>query len=297
MSHLRCLLYCLLLLTGCGPAPQQAPDTGNSFSFVDDAGNTITLPHPPRSVISLAPNLTELLYAIDAGDLVTAVSLADDYPPAVDTLPRYSSYPMDFEALVGYGPDLLIATDAINNPRDAEQFTSVGLKIAYFSFKSWADIPRVMRALGDITDRSTAATQAADALDAQRMAIQQKTAAVKPTRALFLIGSDQLYAFGRDNYIHEAIAIAGGKSLTDSLAAVSPILSEEFVLTAQPDVILGSIQGAAQLLTHHPAFENVPALANDRVCTVDGSLVLRPGPRLLEGITAMARCMHPELFE
>ncbi len=154
-----------------------------------------------------------------------------------------------------------------------------------------------MRTLGELTDRTASATQAADALDTRRREIQQKTASVQPTRALFLIGSEQLYAFGRDNYIHEAIAIAGGKSLTDSLSVVSPILSEEFVLTAQPDVILGSIKSAAQLLTHHPAFENVPALANNHVCTVDGSLILRPGPRLIVGIEAMARCMHPELFE
>ena len=288
----------IFLFLGCSEVtPNPSPAHSDpSISWVDDAGRHLELQDVPERIIPLAPNLTELLYVIGAGSQIAAVSLADDHPPQIESLPKYSSFPMDFEALVALNPDVLIATDVINNPKDAEQFTSLGMPILYFSFKTWNDIPRAIRKLGTLTGRAEQGMQAADSLVALLRSITDITESTTPVRTLFLIGSDQLYAFGKGNYIHEAIAYAGGESLTASLDIVSPILSEEFVLTSQPDVILGTFKSADQLLKNHPALRNVPAIVNNRVCTIEPSLLLRPGPRLLSGIQEMARCLHPDLF-
>ncbi len=306
MALYRMYILLLLVLIGCDKSTEKQLDTDNntpvladgfqSITITDDAGRQQTVEKKPAGIIPLAPNLTELLYAIGAGHQVAGVSIADDYPPQIASLPRYSSYPMDFEALVALKPDFLVATDAINNPKDADQFTSIGLPVMYFSFKTWQDIPRVMRVLGSITGNPASANQVADSLEAQSELLASKLATVAPPRTLFLIGADQLYAFGAGNYIHEAITMAGGESITADLDTVSPILSEEFVLTSKPDVIIGTFGDVEKLLEHHPAFRNVPAILNRRVCTIDASLVLRPGPRLLAGIQEMARCLHPTLF-
>ncbi len=295
----------LLLLTlacfacsGCTPGTPQTDKAtaSNLITATDDAGRTVSFPSSPHKIIPLAPNLTELLYAVGAGDQVAAVSLADDFPPQIDTLPKFSSFPVDYEALVALQPDVLVATDAINNPKDARQFISLGLEVMYYSFKTLDDIPRVMRELGKLTGNNESAERAAETIENRIQAVMDRVSDVEPVRALFLIGADQLYAFGHGNYIHEAIARAGGNSLTANIEAVSPILSEEFILTSRPDVILGTFRSTEQLLTHHPALKNVPAIANKRVCLLSPSLVLRPGPRIIEGIEAMAHCLHPALF-
>ncbi len=131
------------------------------IALTDDAGRTVTLQLPAKRIISLAPNLTEFLFEIGAGSTVVAVSNADDYPPDVDALPRYSSFPMDYEALVSFNPDVLLATDVINNPKDADQFTSLGLPILFYSFKTWEDIPRIMREISKITGNTIYANERA----------------------------------------------------------------------------------------------------------------------------------------
>ncbi len=294
----RILVLLFALLMGCGGTTPESTSSNPTQGVIltDDAGRNLAFSHIPQQIIPLAPNLTELLYAIGASSQVSAVSLADDYPAEVAALPKYSSFPMDFEALVALNPDVLIATDAINNPNDAEQFTSLGMPVVYYSFKTWEDIPRVMRSLGALTGNTQEAQRAADSLETRLQQIVDYTSDIEPVRSLFLIGSDQLYAFGQGNYIHEAIAFAGGISLTAELDAVSPILSEEFILTSAPDVILGTFRSAEQLLKNHPALINVPAIKNNRVCTFEPSILLRPGPRLLTGIQEMATCLHPDLF-
>lgn len=306
MPFYRMPILLLVLLFGCGKATEKRPTTDENTSLsteafqtitiTDDAGRQQTIEQKPVGIVPLAPNLTELLYVIGAGPQVAGVSVSDDYPPQIASLPKYSSYPMDFEALVALAPDFLVATDAINNPKDADQFTSIGLPVLYFSFKAWQDIPRVMRVLGKITGNRVSANKAADSLETEAGLLAAQVASVPPVRTLFLIGADQLYAFGAGSYIHEAIQMAGGESITATLDTVSPILSEEFVLTSKPDVIIGTFDGVEKLLTHHPAFRNVPAILNNRVCNIEASLVLRPGPRLLAGIQEMARCLHPTLF-
>ena len=116
---------------------------------------------------------------------------------------------------------------------------------------------------------------------------------------LFLIGDDTLYAFGDESYVHDLIALAGGRSATEAIGTNAPILSDEFVLTTKPDVIFGAFgedYDPARLLALHPTWDIVPAVVNGRVYSLDPSLILRPGPRLVEGAQQMAIKLHPALF-
>lgn len=288
-------IFGFAIFFSCENPDSSAPVSTSQF-VQDDAGRQVSFAETPKRVIPLAPNMTELLFAAGADSSIVAVSNADDFPPSIEALPKYSSFPMDFEALVSFKPDVLLATEEINSPRDADQFTSLGLPILYYSFKTIDDIPRVIKTLGALLGTQDSADEAAGVFVDAIEHVKLQTANTTKTNTLFLIGADQLYAFGKDHYIHEAIAIAGGTSATASLESVSPILSEEFVLTTAPDVIIGTFKSKEQLLEHHPAFASVPAIANDRICIVDASPLLRPGPRLADGIIQMAQCLHPTLF-
>ena len=290
------LAFSLLVFVGCSPSSQSPGSTSKTILFVDDVGREVQLPARIDRIVPLAPNITEILYAAGAGSHVVAVSQADDYPPDVESLPRFSSFPLDYEALLSYAPEVVIGTNEVNNPRDAHLMESLGMPVIYFSFDGWADVLDAIRQTGKLAGSTTQADAVVDSLDALMDGIANTFDSIetKPS-VLFLIGSDQLFSFGAGSYIHDIIAVAGGESLTAEIENRSPILSEEFVLTARPDVIIGTFDKPETLLERHSVFENVPAIAEDRVCIVEPSLVLRPGPRLVDGVLALASCIHPDI--
>lgn len=256
------------------------------------------MPRPVERVVTLAPNLTEIVFAAGAGSKLVGVTTADDYPPAVDSLARFSALPVDFEAITALRPDLVLATDQVNTPKDAATFASLDLPVYFFSFSTVDDVLASIRTAGRLLGTSDAATTAADSLAASIDSLRARTADVSQRpRVLFLIGDETLYAFGAQSYIHTLIELAGGRSITDELDTQAPTLSEEYVLTRQPDVIIGAF-GADydpdRLLELHPSWDVVPALQNDRVYSLNPNLLLRPGPRLVEGAWQMARRLHPD---
>ena len=287
----------VLALSGCRPDS----DTPNRPSTVTDAlSRTVPLDRPVNRVVTLAPNLTEIVFAAGAGDKLVGVTTADDYPPAVDSLARFSALPIDFEAIAALNPDLVLATDQINSARDADTFDELGMPLYFFSFTTVDDILSAIRTTGELLGSPEAAGAASDSLDAALDALRTRTQSVADRpRVLFLIGDDTLYAFGQNSYVHTLIEIAGGQSITDSMATKAPTLSEEFVLTQKPDVIIGAFGSdydPDRLLELHPTWDIVPAIQNDRVYSLNPDIVVRPGPRIVKGARRMARMLHPELF-
>ena len=287
----------LPLATGCGESDRSAPAPG----VTDALGRTVELERPVERVVSLAPNLTEIAFAAGGGSRLVAVTTADDYPPAVDTLDRLSALPIDFEAVTAQNPDLVLATDQVNPPGDTETFEALDVPIYFFSFGSLTDVFDAIRTTGTLLGTEAAAADTARALEREVARLGRRTDALarrdRP-RVLVLIGDDTLYSFGEGSYVHRLVELAGGRSVTDTLGTSAPTLSEEFVLTARPDVIVGA-WGAdydpARLLELHPTWDVVPALQNGRVYSLPPSLLLRPGPRLVKGARRMAAHLHPEL--
>lgn len=258
----------------------------------------MTVPRPTERVVTLAPNLTEIVFAAGAGHKLVGTSTADDYPPAVDTLSRFSALPVDFEAITALQPDLILATDQVNTPRDAETFATLDLPVYFFSFSTVEDVWASIRTTGQLLETASAAEAVADSLETALASLRARTDPIRHRpRVLFLIGDDTLYAFGAQSYIHTLIEAAGGQSITVNIETQAPTLSEEYVLTQQPDVIIGAFgvdYDPDRLLDLHPSWDVIPAVQNDRVYSLNPNLLLRPGPRLVEGAWQIARRLHPE---
>lgn len=292
---LAVVLSLLLVGGGCGPSDSQSPS-----ALTDDLNRSVSLDRPVERVVSLAPNLTELVYAAGAGSTLVAVTTADDYPPAVDSLPRVSALPVDFEAIAAHNPDLVLATDQVNPPGDADTFAALNVPIYFFSFTSMDDVFDGLRRMGTLLGTKQAAADTARVLEDRLSALRAHTKDLAPSerpRVLVLVGDETLYSFGKDSYVHALVDAAGGRSITASLDEAAPTLSEEYVLTEQPDVIIGA-WGAdydpKRLLALHPTWDVVPALQNDRVYSLPAALLLRPGPRLVAGAWQMAARLHPD---
>lgn len=283
-----------LLAAGCVRTPDQAS------KFVDDLGRTVYLSEAPARVVSLAPSVTEIVFAAGAGQLVAGVTDADDFPPEVDSLPQFSALPVDFEAVLALEPDLVLASDQVNSPNDAETLEAVGIPVYFLSITSLGDVVRTIRQVGALLNTDAVADLAADSLTRSLVRLRALTADL-PERpsTLFLISDVTLYAFGRGSYMHDMIALAGGESITAALESRGPVLTDEFVLSEQPQIIIGAFgldYLPSDLLVHHPTWDIVPAVMSGRVYGLPADMYLRPGPRLVDGAWKMASVMHPGLI-
>lgn len=284
-----CLLF--LVITGCSASLE------GERTIQDDLGRTVEIPHSIERVVPLAPNITELLFASGAGSKVVGVSAYDDFPPEVDSLPQYSVIPMDFEAIVALDPNLVFASEQVNNPKDADTFAAVGIPVYFIAVNTLEDLTRAMRDLGELLGTSETAHKRATQLEDSlaQLAVLTANLPEKPD-VLFLVETATLYAFGQGSYIHDIIDIAGGHSITKTQSIRFPILTDEFVLASDPDVIVGSFGPGfekTKLLAHHPAWDILSAIVSDQVFGLDPA-ILRPGPRLVAGSWELARVLHPE---
>ncbi len=284
-----CLFF--IFVTGCSSSLE------GDRTVEDDLGRIVHLPSEIERIAPLAPSITELLFASGAGSRVVGVSTVDDFPPAVNSLPKYSLIPMDFEAIVALDLDLVVASEQVNQPKDADLFAKVGIPVYFVAVNTLEDVTRAIRDLGELFSTSEFANHRATELEDSLAVLSALTEDLlnKPD-VLFLIEHTTLYAFGQGSHIHDMIHIAGGSSITSNLSTRFPILTDEFVLTSMPDVIAGSFGEEFenfQLLSSHPTWDIVPAVRSNRVYGFDSAYFLRPGPRLVKGTWEIARVLHP----
>ena len=283
-----CLL--LLIVTGCTASSER------ERTIQDDMGRTVSLPSRIDRIVPLAPSITELLFASGAGSKVVGVSAYDDFPTEVDALPEYSVLPMDFEAIVALDVDMAFASEQVNNPKNADTFAAVGIPVYFVAVNTLEDITRAIRDLGDLLGTSEAAQGRAMQLEDSLAQLAALTANLpeKP-EVLFLIETATLYAFGQGSYIHHMIDLAGGNSITRTRSTRFPVLTDEFVLSENPDVIVGSFGvefEMSELLSYHPTWDILSAVVSEQIHGFDSDYYLRPGPRLVEGAWQLAGVLH-----
>lgn len=286
------LALALVAVSGCDRA--SAPS-----SFTDDAGRPVALSGRVATVFPLAPNVTELVAAAAGTERLAGVAPADDFPAGLGALPRVATFPIDTEALVALGPGLVVGSTDVTSVADADRLAGLGLPTVLFEFDEIADVPRALRTL-DTLLATTGGARAAEAFERRVEAVRSAVAGFVPPRVLLLVGDEgTFYAFGRDSYASEMVRAAAGDNLTDRYPGRAATPTEEAILEMAPEVIfvLGGPEVTAEAFgARHPALFSVPAVANGRVYGLNPDLVSRPGPRVAEGLEAMARRLHPEAF-
>ncbi|MEM1042754.1 MAG: helical backbone metal receptor [Bacteroidota bacterium] len=285
--RLALLVAALTVLAGCRTDAPDAPTATRAFT--DDLDRTVQVPAEPRRVVTLAPSVTEMVAAAGGLDRLAARTLYDDYPEAVRALPAISTYPLDRERLLALGADLVVGTDQVNDVSEGDALTALGVPAVYLSFGGLADVSRGLRRLGDLLGTADEAEAAALELEA-RLSRHALAGPDAPT-ALVLISDGPLYVFGGASYVHEMVALAGGRSVTAGLPGEGTTLSPEWVVAESPDVVvvLEEDYVAADLRAAQPVWG---PRVEGRVCGVSPDLVSRPGPRLADGIDALAACIR-----
>ena len=290
----RALLPCLLWLLVAAASAQGA-------TVVDMLGRSVSITAGPLRVVSLAPSLTEIVFALGRGDWLVGVTDFCDYPPEARSKPKIGgSMTPDLERVVRLRPDLVLAT-AEGNPRDTvAQLTR--LRIPVFAVKpdGYAGVLASMEAVGRAMQAEAAATTLVRDIQRRMVAVASAVAGQPHPRVLYLVWTDPLIAAGPLTYIHDLIEMAGGANVVRERSVPYPRLGWEAVVRAAPEVILVASHGQGS--DHRPVgqawkeWQSVPAVRTGRVLAVPGDTIHRPGPRVVEGVERLARAIHPEAF-
>lgn len=325
MKRITLFLPAILLLGmalgGCSPAavppssPEapavvavtETPTAAGPLAMTDGRGRTIQLPTPAQRVVTLAPSNTEILFAIGAGAQVVGRDMFSDYPPEAGALPNIGGdyVAVDTETLLTLAPDLVLAAD-LNPVEQIQALEDLGLTV--FVLGNPTDLQGLyvnLLTVGTLTGHAAEAAALAEALQERVAAIQARLANVSSRPLVFyeLDNTDPNapWTSGPGTFLDTLIQMAGGENVGGILGEAWAQISLEELIAQDPDIILlgDYLYGGVtpEQVAARPGWEALSAVKNQRVFTFDDNLVSRPGPRLVDGLEALAKLLHPEAFE
>ncbi len=285
MKH-RCAW--LLLALACQPVSAAA------IVVTDASGVTITLAAPARRIVSLAPHITELLYAAGAGDRLVGNVDYGNYPPQARGLPRVGGYSLDLEAIVALKPDLVMGWESGNAAAAIPRLRSMGVTVHLSEPKRIEDIAGDLERIGKLAGTEPAADAAAKAFRQRYAALAARYSGQPPVDVFYQIWKEPLMTVNGKQIISDAIRLCGGRNVFAQLPVIAPTVSVEAVIAANPEVIVASGMGDSrpEWLDDWKRWNTLAAVARGNLYFVPPDLIQRHTPRILDGVERL--CVHLE---
>jgi len=287
------------------PPRREAPATAGSAvaAHVDDAGRNVTLPGPARRVITLAPSLTEIVYAVGAGETLVGTVAHSDYPAAAKMLPRVGDFQrFDVERILTLKPDLILAWNHGNPARELAQLEAAGLRLYYLEPRRLDDVPRALERVGDLLGHATEGRARAQGLRREIEDLRRAHAADVPVSVFYQVWTRPLMTLNGQQIVSDAITLCGGRNVFAELPQLVPQLSNESVVVANPEAILTARtdvldEGGARRDPQDPAFSgwlryrDLTAVQRGWLYTLPGDAITRQGPRIAQGVRAVCEAL------
>jgi len=269
-------------------------------SFVDDLGRRMYLAKPPSRIISLAPSVTEMLFAIGAAEQVVGVTEFCDYPAEAQAKPKVAYARPNLESLIALQPDLIVTPQDFLQPDVLAKLEQLKIPVFILQAVTVEDIANQMTTVGRMLDRIPTANEVAGRIRRRVAEIRSRTSQLTKRRVLYVLNSEPVITVGPGSFIHQMLELAGGTNVAGRAGVPYPRLSLEEILKQDPEVLVFPL-GKTETVTEAERqtwkrWTTMSAVKDHRFATVPTDLVNRPGPRIVDGLEALARAIHPEAF-
>jgi iron complex transport system substrate-binding protein len=274
------------------------------FQQAQDCGDT-PLPTMADRIVSLAPNLTEILFALGLEKEIVRVTLFSDYPPAAANKPKAGTFwQPNIEAIIAARPDLIVTLGFEQQKNLAERLKRINYNCLTVNIKKVSDLFEAIERIGEATGKKVEANELVTNIKTNLDTLSALVGTEVKVRVLWVVQREPLRVAGRDTFVNEMIEFAGGENAIGPTLHKYPPIGAEQVIVCDADVIIEPSMLQQNLtgqenraLQYWSNFENLPAVANKRIYVIPGDTVSRLSPRLYEGIETIAQCLRPELFE
>ena len=261
-----------------------------AITVVDDSGRQVVLARPAQRVISMAPHVTELLFAAGGGARIIGAMNFSDYPAEARRIPLIgSNSQIDLERVIALNPDLLIVWQSGNTARQIAQLRSLGIPVFHSEPRKLETVATSLERFGRLLGTEPQAQLAAARYRAKVAALNQRYAG-RPQVAVFYQAWDSpVYTLNGDQIASDAIRLCGGRNVFGALKTIAPQVSVEAVLQLDPEVIVGGKRYTPQDrgLSIWDPYKGMTAVKRKNLMTLDEELLTRPGPRIVDGAATL----------
>lgn len=281
---------------------------GGGFVFFDNEQQSFSerlLPREPARIVSLAPSLTEILFALGLNEEIVGVTVFSDYPAAAGKKPKVGSFRQpNIEAIIAARADLVVTLGFDLQRALAGRLRRIGCNTLTVDIDKVDELFGAIKIIGAATAREPQAEELVCGLKSKLAELSDLVGAEKKIKVLWVVQRKPLRVAGRNTFVNEMIELAGGENAIGPTVHKYPPIGKEQIYAGGPDVIIepamtkkniAAQQAAA--LKYWSRFKNIPAVKNKRIFVIDGDTVSRLGPRLYEGIETIARRLRPEVFK
>lgn len=282
MTRWQAIFLILSMLLG-GVADAQ------EFTVVDDNGRTVTLAGPAQRIVSLAPSLTELLFVAGAGNRIVGVSEYSDYPPQAQGIPIVGRYDLlDMEAIVAYGPDLIVAWRSGNPPAAVQRLIDLGFNVYVAEPRTLLSIAEHIEKFATLAGTQVTGQAASNYFREQLETLRSRFENQPKVSVFYQVWNEPLISVGGNELINDIITLCGGRNIFDDLG-LAPKVSIEAVLEREPAIIIASGMDIArpEWLDDWRRWPQLQAVANDALFFIPPDLVQRHSLRVLSGALQM----------
>lgn len=267
---------------------------------VDETGRTVRVASQVDRFVSLAPNLTEIVYAMGAGDRLVGNTTFCDYPAAARSVQKVGdTLQPSVERILALRPQLVLVSTASQLEAFTKQLDQQGIAVYVTDPRDLEGVFRSIEDLGKLLGTQKRAEEIAQQLRSRANATAAAVKSSQPVAVFYQLSATPLYTAGRDAFVTDLIKRAGGVSVTGNVPEAWPRFSQEAAVAARPEAIIlptGGSMGAANSEVAE-GLKRSPAALAGKVYRINGDLLIRPGPRAVDGLEELARALHPEVFK
>ena len=283
LAWLMCVGWFVLVTQATGGA------TAATVSVIDDSGRRVSLVAPAQRIISLAPHLTELLFAAGAGDRIVGTVEFSDYPASAAKITRIGdSALLDMERVVSLKPDLIVVWGNGSAASQLDKLRTLGVPIFYNEPQVMADIPRALIALGRLAGTEATANHAARLFGEGVDRLRARYGGKSPVSLFYQVWKQPLLTIAGRHVINDVIRACGGTNIFADLRVLVPTVSVEAVVALNPEAIVATtVEGQGDGLDIWRPFKDLRAVRADNLIVLNADTINRNTPRLLEGARAL----------
>ena len=290
-----------LMLPGCGGAQQAAEPSASpaAITVTDDAGSEFTLKKPATRIVSLAPSQTEMVYAVGAGDRLVGNSDYCDYPEEAKEVEKVGGFAdPNVEKIVSLQPDLVLAAAGVQGEIVA-RLEELKVPVVVLDPTTLDGVFADLEKLGTLVGEEAQARELVTTLRAAADEVASRVSGLQQPSVFFEIYSKPLMTAGAGTLIEDLVRCAGGTNIGSAAGEGYPEFSQEVLLTEDPDVYIAVAGAQADPgdIAERPGYAQLTAVKGDRVFVIEDNLVVRAGPRAVQGLQQIAAFLHPDAFE
>ena len=272
---------------------------GKESLLIDEIGRSVKIFYPIKRIVSLAPSITEILFALGLNEEIVGVTDFCDYPEAALAKPRIGGFVNpSIEMIVSLKPDFIIATRDGNRKETIQRLNDLGFSVYVVNPKGFDGVMKTIQNIGEIVGKQDESRRMIGDMITRKENVVRLTRSLPQPKVFFQVGNAPIITVGRGTLADDLIHLAGGRSISENERMNYPLYGAETVISKAPEIIIissmESKKSYSNLIKMWQNWKSIPAVKMNAIYVVDSNLVDRPTPRIVEGLEAIVRIIHPE---